>query len=177
MTKFVYIPNVTPSTPSVPSTPSTPTIPTTPTTPQFQAQVYTPSGSLNMRTAPTQSAPRIILIPRKAIVDVLSFASDWSYVRYGTYEGYVMTKYLTAASSSSSSSSSVSKPASTIGYAQVMTAQGGLNMRKSASTGSTRIQVIPQYAYVELKEVGTKWSYVTYNGKSGYVQSKYLQII
>ena len=178
MTKYVYIPNgsATPSVPATPSTPTTPTTPSTPSTAQFQARVTTPSGSLKLRTAPTQSAARIMLIPRKTIIDVLSFGPDWSYVRYGMHEGYVMSKFLNA--DTSAAMPDPVKPSTTAAaYAQVMTAHGGLNMRKSASTGSKRILVIPQYAYVEVNEAGTKWCYLTYNCMSGYVQTAYLKMI
>ena len=105
---------------------------------------------------------------------MLSFSTDWSYVRYGTYEGYVMSKFLNPNTKTVTPEITPSKSSK---YAQVVTSHGGLNMRKSASSGAHRILVIPQYAYVEIIEAGSKWSYVTYNGTSGYVQNAYLKLI
>ena len=136
----------------------------------------TTTARLNLRTAPSQSAPRIVLIPRKTVVDVLSFGPEWSYIRYGIHEGYAMSKYLNL-DTSAPVPEPVTPPSGKTAYAQVVTAKGGLNMRKSASTGSQRIMVIPQYAYVEVLEAGSKWCYVTYGGRSGYVQTAYLKML
>lgn len=56
-----------------------------------------------------------------------------------------------------------------------------LNMRTGAGTGKTIILTIPKgksvqcYGYHNKDGSGTKWLFVTYNGKSGYCSSKYLK--
>lgn len=174
MTKFVRLAGPTPVVPVVTPTP-TPVIPTTPPTVKGQARVVTPSGSLNLRTAPSQYSPRILLIPRSAIVNIISFDYDWCQVEYNGFQGYVMSKFLNL-DISQPVPPAVPTTSPDAKYAQVVTVQGGLNMRKSASSGSKRILVIPQYALVQVQEVGSKWCYVTYNGYSGYVMTKYLKM-
>lgn len=174
MTMYVRLSNATPVIPVVTPTPA-PIIPTAAPITQTKARVITPSGSLNLRTLPNQSSARILLIPRSAIVDVLSFDYDWCRVQYNGVQGYVMTKFLNL-----DINQPIPAPVPTTSpgakYAQVSTVQGGLNMRKSASSSAKRILVIPQNAFVQVLEVGSKWCYVTYNGASGYVMSKYLKM-
>lgn len=57
---------------------------------------------------------------------------------------------------------------------QVITVEGGLNLRKGPDTSYARIYIIPQYAYVIMLEWQQEWSYVRYEGHEGYVMSKYL---
>ncbi len=168
MTEFVGFDGVDPTTPTT----VTPTATPNPGTVQFQARVSTASGSLNMRTAPNQSADRIRLIPRNAIVDVLQFTSSWSYVRYNGSQGYVMTKFLSLDTNSTDGPSpGVTK------YGQVSTPSGGLNLRKTASSGGKRLLIIPRNAIVEVLSLSSKWCYVSYNGVKGYVMTQYLKLI
>ena len=51
-----------------------------------------------------------------------------------------------------------------------------VNQRKKASTSGTVIQVIPKGASVTVLNVGSKWSKVKYNGKTGFIWNGYLQI-
>lgn len=58
--------------------------------------------------------------------------------------------------------------------------QGGnvtlpINFRRSESTSSALIASIPQGSKVELVEQGETWSKVVYDGKTGYVLSKFIQ--
>ena len=175
MTKFVRLAGTVPT--GIPYVTPTPTpIPTGAPVVQFKARVSTPSGSLNLRTNPWQSAPRILTIPRNTIIDVLQSGSSWSYVRYGAFEGYVMSKFLSLVLSPDPSPITPTTPPYTQ-KAIVNTVSGGLNMRKSPSSGSRRITVIPQFAEVQVIQTGTKWCYVSYNGRSGYVMTKFLNII
>ena len=175
MTQFVRLAGTVPT--GIPYVTPTPTpIPTgSPYVVQFQARVATPSGSLNLRTNPWQGAPRILLIPRNAIVDVLQYDASWSFVRYGSFEGYVMSKFLSLDITPAPSPVTPTTPPYTT-TAQVVTLSGGLNMRKSPSSGAKRITVIPQYATVQVIQTGTKWCYVSYNGRTGYVMTKFLKI-
>lgn len=162
MTKFVRL--------ASDPAPVTPT-PTTPVTPAGQATVQTPSGSLNMRVNPWVGASRIRLIPRKAVVDILVYGSEWCYVRYKGDEGYVMTKFLSVGSGGGSSSGG----SSTATFAQVVTGGGGLNLRKKASTGSTRLLIIPEGMLVQVQSKGSEWCKVTFNGVTGYVKTNFLK--
>ncbi len=59
------------------------------------AWVLTASGSLNLRETPSGDARLLTVIPRLAPVSVLRDDGEWAYLRYGGYDGYAMTKYIT----------------------------------------------------------------------------------
>ena len=58
------------------------------------AYVNTQSGSLNLRRQPGRSSSVLTTIPRNASVTVSAYGAEWSAVRYGAYQGYVMTSFL-----------------------------------------------------------------------------------
>ena len=58
------------------------------------ARVNTVSGGLNLRQSPKASAKVLTVIPRHALVEVLETVGSWSHVRYGTWDGYVVSSYL-----------------------------------------------------------------------------------
>ena len=62
----------------------------------------------------------------------------------------------------------------------VVTLAGGnvkspINMRESRSVLSRRLAEIPQNSEVELLEVGSEWSRISYEGMTGYVLTKFVQ--
>ena len=59
--------------------------------------------------------------------------------------------------------------------AYVKTANHGpLNLRASTSTSSQLLASIPYGTALEVKTINTDWSETTYNGKIGFIMSKYL---
>lgn len=66
----------------------------------------------------------------------------------------------------------VAKPMQTA----IVTADTGntVNLRKSASTASTVLAKVPVGTNVEISTESGKWTMVTYGGKTGWMQSKYL---
>ena len=147
------------------------------------AQVTTVQGRLNLRKSASSGAAILKRIDPGKYVKVLSYGSKWCYVDYNGTRGYVMTEFLTfvgdipaSDNTSSSTNAPIKAPDSTgrTKYAQVVTEEGRLNLRSSASQGAAIIARIPQYAYVEVLSTGTAWCHVSYNGKTGYVMTKFL---
>ncbi|MBO5959455.1 MAG: SH3 domain-containing protein [Lentisphaeria bacterium] len=58
----------------------------------YKAKVI--DGNLNLREAPSKSAPRIIQIPDGSIVTVLDESGGWSKVEYSAFTGYAMSEFL-----------------------------------------------------------------------------------
>ena len=58
------------------------------------ARVNTASGGLNLRQSPKSGARVLTVIPRHALVEVMETTGSWSHVRYGAWEGYVVSSYL-----------------------------------------------------------------------------------
>jgi len=148
---------------------------------QRMAYVNTASGSLNLRRQPTLNAGVLTTIPQYASITVTAYGDEWCAVRYGTYEGYVMTRYLRfeslpdqkpekEESSETAPSPEQEKPIP----AWVVTASGSLNLRKTAS-GTAEIQTtIPRHAQVLILEKGTEWCRVSYGDFVGYAMSRFL---
>ena len=141
----------------------------TPGTGTSLARVTTASGSLNLREYASTSARVLVRIPQYAYVTVYSRGTTWCYVSYGGYAGYVMTEFLTFVSDSPTPA-----PTGSTSVAQVSTPSGSLNLRAYASTSARVLLQIPEYAFVSVYNRGATWSYVSYNGVSGYVMSVYL---
>ena len=185
MTKFVSLAGTT----QMPTSATVTAAPTLAPISGNQARVTTPHGDLNLRQSPNVNSSRIRLIPQNAVVTVVTYGKEWCYVKYNSYTGYVMTKFLTLASGSGSLIYTVTlaptyTPAPTVPvsnyttqYAQVSTAKGGLNLRNGAGTGYARTLIIPQNAYVQVITRGADWCYVKYNNYTGYVMTKFLKMI
>lgn len=59
--------------------------------------------------------------------------------------------------------------------ANVKTQNGGtLNLRREPSTSSSVLASIKNGTQLEVEKVDDTWSKTTYNGKTGYIMSKYL---
>ena len=168
------------------------------------AYVQTESGSLNLREQPGSAYRVLRTIPRGTAVTVLSYGDPWCQVIHGGVEGYVMTSFLrfdtppslpqepetdegqdgTDAPETDDETSQPNTPTpappqdmpdeSTAVTAWVNTVSGGLNLRYSPDGSSQIILTIPRLAAVKLLVEGNEWSYVSYNGKYGYVMTSYL---
>lgn len=60
-------------------------------------------------------------------------------------------------------------------YSKVVSSDGSLNIRSSASSSGTVLGTIPSGTYIMVTSVTDNWAYVTYNGISGYVYTSYLK--
>jgi len=145
-----------------------------------QARITTPTGSLNLRSEPDGDAAVLRTIPQQEIVIVTEYGKTWSKVVYSGTTGYVMSQYLTPlgsvqAPTQAPTAAPTKSPVGTIiGYAQVTTASGSLNLRIGPWDGAAILTTIPQYATVPVYSKGTTWCQVTYNGTTGYVMTKFL---
>jgi len=186
MTKFMRLLNGTETTnpPSTETTTPPPSTTTPPADSTLYATVVTEQGRLNFRNGKSQNAGIIGRIDPGQTVAVLDYGSTWCKVTYDGKTGYVMTKFLAFGGSapeggagSGSAGGTTTRPPESDGdrkYAQVVTEQGKLNLRRGMSTGAAIIGRIPQYAYVEVLTTGVTWCYVSYNGNTGYVMTKFL---
>jgi uncharacterized protein YgiM (DUF1202 family) len=52
----------------------------------------------------------------------------------------------------------------------------GVNLRKSGSSSSAVLKTIPTGSNIVILKIGSKWSKVTYAGKTGYIYNKYINV-
>lgn len=60
-------------------------------------------------------------------------------------------------------------------YSKVYSSDGSLNIRSSASSSGSILGTIPSGTFIKVQSISGNWSYVTYNGISGYVSNSYLK--
>ena len=167
----------------VPTQAPLPTVPVS--SGSLTARVSTTGGSLNFREAPRDHATVICTIPYGTVLNVLTRGSEWCTVSYANQTGYVMTRFLTFLSSSAPATQAPTtaptvppvpnQGGTSLGVAIVTTSGGTLNFREQPD-GRVMMQ-IPNTAVLQLMEKGSEWCRVTYQGRTGYVMTKFLTIM
>ena len=130
------------------------------------AMVSTVSGSLNLRMDAFPGSAVLARIPKGTIIAVEERMAAWSRTTFAGQMGYVSNAYLTFLDE---------KPEIETGEtAVVTTASGSLNLRLQPSRNAGVIAQIPQYATVQVQQIGSEWCYVAYQGQLGYVMTSFL---
>ena len=116
-----------------------------------------------------QAGDAVTVIEKEGAWYKISFDGEFGYVREDLIEGDNLSGVMGAGASSDSSADDSS-------YG-VVTATGGLKLRKEASTISNVLRVLPHGTEVSLDRVGNEWvRVVTDGGEIGYVSAEYLSI-
>ena len=124
--------------------------------------------NLNVRSGAGTKYSIIGSLKKGTSVSVISESNGWSKINYNGKTGYVSSKYLAYNTSSNNNSSN-----ETVKYKKIVTATS-LNFRNGPSTTSSKIGSIKEGSEVGVISESNGWSKISYNGKIGYVSSKYL---
>lgn len=130
---------------------------------------------VNFRTQPSTSAPIHELMGPGVKVNVLANSvNGWTKVSYNGRTGYLFSDYV---SSTTATPAPAPAPApavdQVVGTAKTVYA---VNHRAGAGTNTGILQVVPQGATVNLLSGDVNgWTKVSYNGKTGYINTPYLQ--
>ena len=108
----------------------------------------------------------LVSVPNGTAVEVKSKGGEWSVVRFGEYEGYMLTAYLNFEVEQTSGTAAKQM--------WVSTAEGSLNVRSTASGNSQIVTTIPRGTQVEVIAYGSEWSQIVWNGNTGFVMSCFL---
>ena len=135
------------------------------------AKVTTASGSLNLRETASANARALLGIPQGTVLEVLAHADGWAKVSYGGATGYVMDKFLTFTDDKPQQDAPMAGKTATVN-----TGGGSLNLREMAESDARVLLSIPDGSEVELLIHGTAWCKITYNGTTGYVVTRYLDV-
>ncbi len=147
------------------------------------AKVTTKQGSLKLRKAAQSNGKILRTIPQNETVKVVKKNVTWTKVTYGGVSGYVMTKFLTftdtpapkaAPLSGATDKAAQAGKTGKAGTARVVTKSGSLYLRKTKNGSSKVLASIPQGADIPILSKGGKWCKTVYDGKTGYVMTKYL---
>ncbi|MFE3976479.1 SH3 domain-containing protein, partial [Peribacillus sp. YIM B13481] len=129
------------------------------------------TGSLNMRKSGTESASIVAKLSKGTKVTVYAESKGWAKIKANGKDGYVSTKYLSAAKPGSGSTIATPQKTTTK-YVNVST--GSLNMRKSGTESASIVAKLSKGTKVTVYAESKGWAKIKANGKDGYVSTKYL---
>lgn len=131
---------------------------------------------VNLRSSASTSAPIIATYSTGTQVKVLEHGSTWDKIEVGGNTGYMMTKFISTSAPAPTNVPDVN-PAPAANYtAYVVTGnRKALNVRKGAGNYSVIFKV-PYGAAVTVLNHGSKWDKISYSGKTGYVENKFLNL-
>ena len=104
---------------------------------------------------------------------------NWAKVRAGGKVGYMYKSYLSSFTSDGNNSSSNSGSGSSVssGTVKYVTSSNGepVNLRRRASTKTSLMARMPVGSKVTVLSSGSVWTRVLYDGKDGWVMTKFLK--
>ena len=131
---------------------------------------------VNLRTQPNTKAPIIASYPTGTKVRVLGHTAVWDKIQVDGNTGYMMTKFLSASAPAPTEEPVVTDPPATNYTAYVVSSNGnGVNMRKGPGNYSV-ITKVPYGSAVTVLKHDTKWDKISYGGKTGYMETRFLQL-
>ena len=123
------------------------------------------ASSLNFRTGPSTSYSIINVLMNGQKVEYISTSGSWLKVKYNGVTGYVHGDYVSKGTTDNS----------TTGTTKYVSASVGLNVRSGAGTSYSKLGKLEYKEKVTVLSTSNGWSKINYNGKTGYVDSSYLQ--
>ena len=130
------------------------------------------SVGLNVRSGAGTSYSKLGKLEYKEKVTVLSTSNGWSKINYNGVTGYVDSSYLQSTVPGSTSGNTNNE---TTGTTKYVNTTAGLNVRSGAGTSYSKLGKLEYKEKVTVLSTSNGWSKINYNGKTGYVDSSYLQ--
>lgn len=142
------------------TTTTTTTKPSTSTFKSYKVKVTADIG-LNVRKSASTSSAIVTALPKGTTVTISKESKGWGYV--ADKKGWICLDYTskvsTTATTTTSSSTSKFKA-----YKVKVTATAGLNIRKKATTLSSKVGALTYGTVVTISKVSGKWGYITNKG-------------
>ena len=130
------------------------------------------SVGLNVRSGAGTSYSKLGKLEYKEKVTVLSTSNGWSKINYNGKTGYVDSSYLKSTVQDSTNDNTNNE---TTGTTKYVNTTSGLNVRSGAGTSYSKLGKLEYKEKVTVLSTSNGWSKINYNGKTGYVDSSYLQ--
>ena len=130
------------------------------------------SVGLNVRSGAGTSYSKLGKLEYKEKVTVLSTSNGWSKINYNGKTGYVDSSYLKSTVPGSTNENTNNETPGTTKYVNTTS---GLNVRSGAGTSYSKLGKLEYKEKVTVLSTSNGWSKINYNGKTGYVDSSYLQ--
>ena len=130
------------------------------------------SVGLNVRSGAGTSYSKLGKLEYKEKVTVLSTSNGWSKINYNGKTGYVDSSYIKSTVPGSTNDNTNNE---TTGTTKYVNTTSGLNVRSGAGTSYSKLGKLEYKEKVTVLSTSNGWSKIKYNGKTGYVDSSYLQ--
>lgn len=127
------------------------------------------NNNVNMRRNASSSSTVLERLDDGDRVTVLGESGNYFRVSYNGRTGYIMKQYIVVPGKDGEVQTAT-------GYPYGTTAKDDVNMRSRAAVSSSRITVIPQGASVTVLGVEGSFAKITYNGRTGYAMTAYLNM-
>jgi len=139
-----------------------------------EAATHMTTSALNLRSGPSTSKSKFLVIPKGGQVDSLSVqSSGWHQVRYNNKVGFVSGKYLKQITQAAPPLSSPA-PATNLSSVSIVMVNSSLNMRTGPSKAYKTLLTLSNGKEAEyLGTASTGWYQIRYNGKTGYISHRY----
>lgn len=124
---------------------------------------------LNIRSEASTSSDVIGYMDPGASAKIVSKSGDWAKIQFGSHFGYIKDEFYFTGNK-------VASYAQKIGLSKTVTLKSNMNVRKKASTTSTRLGGATKGSTYKLKKETAQWAAIDYNGKTGYLMKTYLTI-
>lgn len=136
---------------------------------------YVSTDTLNMREQPSTGSAILYVLTKGTVVKITGETNDFYKISYNCKTGYVAKQYLTLTDQpvSATTVSVTAKPANAENGKVI---SDTVNMREHASTASEIISVLTRDTVVKIMSVEGDFYKVTYNGRNGYIYSKFLSL-
>ena len=143
----------------------------------YTAYVTNGSRVVNLRAEPSTKSAIIMYYPTGTQVNVISHGADWDYIQVGSNTRYLMTKFLTTAKPAPTDAPATPTPKPGA-YTAYVTSDNGksVNIRKGPGTGYTVLFKAPYGSEIKVLEHNDKWDKIEQNGKTGYMQNKFITL-
>ncbi|MBP3656697.1 MAG: SH3 domain-containing protein [Clostridia bacterium] len=132
-----------------------------------------PLDSLNLRSAPSTTAPILATMPHGTQITLLSQADGWSRVQYGTLSGYVKNEYITVQDDEVDETppETMSRGTATVALSDESQT---LNLRAAPTMSAAVIAHLRHGQTLNVLERYESWTYVQMGALSGYVMNDYI---
>lgn len=129
------------------------------------------SGNLNIRETAAEDGKLVGKLPANAGCEIIGTDGDWSQIKSGEVEGYVLSKYLITGTEAWDKACELAQ------YVATATT-GGLRVREAATTESEIIYQLGEGEEIAILDntQGDEWIKVDVDGDEGYVSAEYVDI-
>ena len=123
------------------------------------------ASALKLRAEASTSSACLSLLPKGAVVLLEDEAADgWYKVTYDGETGYISSDYIAFSATSSAD------------LGNGMVTGNSVNIRSAASTDASRVDMLDEGCVVKIVGVDNGWYKLSYNGKTGYIRSDYMEL-